>query len=145
MTAEFKGIIKTDDEFIVKESLNHYKERLLYFKGNELAKRLALVNEVDRDIDREIHQIDELVKYMLPDREFFGFDKHEKLGLYTTVIASALRQYAADLIEMKRQIKTEVSEAELNLIDLEDSLDEVERVITEYPILRTRGQIKIGT
>lgn len=145
MAIEFKGVIKKDDEFIVKTALNHYRERLLYFKGNESVKRLGLGAEVGSDVDNEIHQIDELLKYMLPDREYFGFDKHKKLGLYLTVVASSLRQYSADLIEMRRQIKGELPEAELNLASIEDALDEVERVLTEYPVLRTRGRIKVGT
>jgi len=145
MATEFRGVIKKDDELIVKIALKHYRERLLYFKENELVKRLGLVEEIGRDLDNEIHQIDELLKYMLPDKEYFGFDKHGKLGLYLTVIASALRQYSADLIEIRRQIKTELPEAELNLANIDDDFDEVERVRTEYSVLRTRGRIKVGT
>jgi hypothetical protein len=143
MTIEFKGVIEKEDEFEIKEALKHYKERLLYFKENELAKRLGLVDKVNRDIDFELHQIEELLKYMLPDREYFGFDKHEKLGVYSTVIASALRQFVSDLIEMNRHIKSEFAESDMRSANIEDALDEVERILTKYSVFRVRGQIKI--
>jgi len=134
--------IRQDDEFIIKEALGHYKKRLLYFRENESIRRLALEDEVGRDLDCAIHQIDELLKYMIPDRENFGFDKREKWEVYLSTIASSLRQYKADLIEMRQQIKDELPESELNLANIEDSLSEVERVLTDYPVLRALGRIR---
>jgi len=134
--------IRRGDEFIIKEALEHYKKRLLYFRKNESIRRLALEDEVGRDLDFAIHQIDELLKYMIPDRENFGFDKREKWEVYLGTIASSLRQYKADLIEMMQRIRDELPESELNLAGIEDPLSEVERVLTDYPILRTLGRIR---
>ena len=143
MTME--GVIRKEDEFIIKIALNHYKKRLVYFRGNETIKRLALEDEVGRELDHEIHQIDELLKYLLPDHKYFGFDKRIKVELYLTIIASSLRQYQADLAEMRQQIKDEFPDAELNLINIDDALSEVERVLNVYPVLRTLGRIRTDT
>ena len=143
MAMEFKGI-KKDDIFIIGRALTHYRERLLAFKGDESVKKLGLEDEIGRDVDFEIHQIDELQKYMMPDKEDFG-GKPEKKGLYLTVVASSLRQLSADLIIMRREMKRELPEAELHLANIDDALDEVERMLSEYPALRSRGRIKVET
>lgn len=139
------GVVRKEDEFIIKIALDHYRKRLVYFRRNESIKRLALEDEVNRELDYEIHQIDELLKYMLPDREYFGFDKRIKWEVYLTIIASSLRQYQADLTEMRQQIRDELPDAELNLANIDDALSEVERVFTVYPALRTLGRIRADT
>lgn len=143
MTME--GVIRKEDEFIIKIALNHYKKRLEYFRGNESIKRLALENEVGRELDNEIHQIDELLEYLIPDHEYFGFDKRIKVEVYLRVIASSLRQYQVDLAKMRQQIKDEFPGAELHLFNIDDALSEVERVLTDYPVLRTLGRIRTDT
>lgn len=136
MAKEFKGIIKDEDMTIFKHALTHLKERLLFFKGNEFVKKLALDTEIKPDVDFEIHQIEELLHYTVPDIEYFGFDKHEKLDVYLRIVGSAFRQFRVDLIQMKQKIEQELPEAKLDLANIKDALEEVERVLSAYPIFK---------
>ena len=137
METKFKGF-KEEDVFIIKEALTHYRNRLIAFKEHERIKRLSQKGEnIYRDIDFDIHQIDELLKYITPERQDLG-GKSKKLSVYLTVIASALRQFSADLIEMKRIFRSEFPESMLVLDNVGDTLDEVSRVLSTYEILRIR-------
>ena len=72
MPEEFKDVIQEEDMFIYKHALNHFKKRLLAFRNNELIKELALDEEMNDDISFEISQIDELLRYAIPNIGNFG-------------------------------------------------------------------------
>lgn len=142
MEAKFEGF-EEEDVFIIKQALAHYRNRLISFKEDESIKILSQKGEnICRDVGFDIHQIDELLKYMIPERKDLG-GKPAKLRVYLTVITSALRQFSADLIEMKRIFRSEFPESLLSLDNVGDALDEVSRVLSTYEILRIRPRFSI--
>ena len=138
MVEEFKGVIKEEDMVIYKHALNHLKRRLLAFRNNDLIEKLGLVEEVGEDISFEISQIDELLRYALPNVEGFGVGKREKIGVYNRIVNSAFKQFKADLLKMKEEINRDLSESKLRLADIEDSLSEVERILSTYKFLESK-------
>jgi len=83
-----------------------------------------------------------LLKYIIPERQDLG-GKSGKLRVYLTVIVSALRQFSADLIEMKCIFRSEFSESLLVLANVEDTLNEVSRILSIYEILRKRPKLSV--
>lgn len=141
MEAKFEGF-KEDDVFIIKGALTHYRKRLISFKDYERIKVIGQGETIYRDIDFDIDQVDELLKYLIPERRDLGC-KPIKFRVYITVIASALRQFSADLIEMKLIFRSEFSESLIELPNIEDTLDGVSRILSTYEVLRIRPKTVI--
>jgi hypothetical protein len=136
MEKEFKGIDE-DDIFIIKAALTHYRKRLLAFKEDERVEMLGY-DTIYSDVDNDTKTVDELLKYMIPNRADFGVGKEKKFNLYVAVIASALRQYGADMVELRRVFRDEFPESLLEVVGVDDTQDEVERVLSTYAIFRIR-------
>ena len=123
MQPVFEGF-EEEDIFEIKRALKHYQGRLISFKENERIKTLGQGEMIYNDVDFDISQIDELLKYLKPNQRDLG-GKSEKFRVYITVIISALKQFSTDLIEMKQIFRNEFSESLLELESVDDPLNEV--------------------
>jgi len=137
----FEGF-KEEDIFVIQRALKHYRGRLLSFKENERVKTLGHGELIYDDINFDIGQLDELMKYLRPNMRDLG-GKSEKFRVYITVIISALKQLHSDLIEMREVFRKEFPTSLLELVSIEDAFNETSRVLSVYEILRSGIKVQI--